>query len=158
MDGKRGVRASGTDGSDFRYRQVLDSRYETMAKTKSQLTFLSYGNFIAAALLVIAAFVASATKEGDGVSIVSLLWAAVVAALGVWAQTTAANSVSAATTAFVFASAAGGALSLLFAVSSVMAGEGPFPPVTLVTAAIVSFLGAASGNTLRNAADKRRRA
>ncbi len=45
MDGSRGIRASGTDGSDHSVRMRLDDRYHKMAAAKTQLGYVRYAGF-----------------------------------------------------------------------------------------------------------------
>ncbi|KAJ1694189.1 hypothetical protein LUZ63_010887 [Rhynchospora breviuscula] len=66
-------RPSGTDGSDFSYRMVVDSRYQKVAKGKLRLGYLIFGQvvsqIIALALLLLTS---SKEKELDRFAILSI--------------------------------------------------------------------------------------
>ncbi|CAN4114421.1 unnamed protein product [Withania somnifera] len=66
-------RPSGTDGSDFSYRMVVDSRYTKVAKAKSRLAKLIFAQVVTQLMIAANVFI-SLSKKGspDRVSVSSL--------------------------------------------------------------------------------------
>ncbi|XP_060203417.1 uncharacterized protein LOC132631737 [Lycium barbarum] len=66
-------RPSGTDGSDFSYRMVVDSRYTKVAKAKSRLAKLIFAQVVTQLMIAANVFVSLSKKESpDRVSVSSL--------------------------------------------------------------------------------------
>ncbi|KAK4350747.1 hypothetical protein RND71_030060 [Anisodus tanguticus] len=66
-------RPSGTDGSDFSYRMVVDSRYTKVAKAKSRLAKLIFAQVVTQLMIAANVFVSLSKKESpDKVSVSSL--------------------------------------------------------------------------------------
>ncbi|KAK6775349.1 hypothetical protein RDI58_026350 [Solanum bulbocastanum] len=66
-------RPSGTDGSDFSYRMVVDSRYTKVAKAKSRLAKLIIAQVVTQLMIAANVFVSLSKNESpDRVSVVSL--------------------------------------------------------------------------------------
>ncbi|XP_059307752.1 uncharacterized protein LOC132059218 [Lycium ferocissimum] len=66
-------RPSGTDGSDFSYRMVVDSRYTKVAKAKSRLAKLIFAQVVTQLMIAANVFISLSKKESpDRVSIFSL--------------------------------------------------------------------------------------
>ncbi|KAJ8551532.1 hypothetical protein K7X08_021547 [Anisodus acutangulus] len=66
-------RPTGTDGSDFSYRMVVDSRYTKVAKAKSRLAKLIFAQVVTQLMIAANVFVSLSRKESpDKVSVSSL--------------------------------------------------------------------------------------
>ncbi|OIT02089.1 PREDICTED: protein jagunal homolog 1-like [Nicotiana attenuata] len=66
-------RPSGTDGSDFSYRMVVDSRYTKVAKAKSRLAKLIFAQAVTQLMIAANVFISLSKKESpDRVSVSSL--------------------------------------------------------------------------------------
>ncbi|XP_059304949.1 uncharacterized protein LOC132056677 [Lycium ferocissimum] len=66
-------RPSGTDGSDFSYRMVVDSRYTKVAKAKSRLSKLIFSQVVTQLMIAANVFVSLSKKESPNrVSVSSL--------------------------------------------------------------------------------------
>ncbi|KAM3356010.1 protein jagunal 1 isoform X1 [Capsicum galapagoense] len=67
-------RPSGTDGSDFSYRMVVDSRYTKVAKAKSRLAKLIFSQVVTQLMIAANVFVSLSKNESpDRISISSLV-------------------------------------------------------------------------------------
>jgi hypothetical protein len=66
-------RPSGTDGSDFSYRMVVDSRYQKVAKEKLRLGYLIFGQVVSQIIASAILFLTSSKeKELDRFAILSI--------------------------------------------------------------------------------------
>ncbi|XP_016565597.1 protein jagunal homolog 1 isoform X2 [Capsicum annuum] len=67
-------RPSGTDGSDFSYRMVVDSRYTKVAKAKSRLAKLIFSQVVTQLMIAANVFVSLSKNESpDRISVSSLV-------------------------------------------------------------------------------------
>ena len=157
MNGNRSLRASGTDGSDHQFRQVLDARYSIMAASKARLQYVSYAHFIAAALLLLLCFTQPLALGFDSGLALRLLWAGLVCATAPLGTLYTARGVTDAIGGYIIAMAVTAALATVLALTALAHSEqaGIAPLGVHALTAAVAAAGAITAKTLQAAAAKK---